>query len=147
MACAMSFSKNNIFPSLDPRGTPHLKSGDAENLSLIFTWKFLLEWYDVSQSIISFENPRENIFCIIWCIVSNVFWRSIKFIYFNEKTRPKSVWYFISEIRWQKFVQWFFQKPDWNLYKILYLLKNTLDFLFIVLYKTFDTSGRRKIGC
>ena len=47
---------------MDPCGTPHRKSGDAENLSLILSCNFLLDWYGLRQSITSFENPGENTF-------------------------------------------------------------------------------------
>ena len=74
---------------MDPCGTPHRKSEEVENLSWKFTWNFLLDRYDLYQSITSRENPNDGIFRsnILWSIVSNAFWRSIKI---TSVRRPES---------------------------------------------------------
>ena len=65
---------------MDPCRTPHRKSAEIETLSWVFTWNFLLDRYDLYQSITSREKPNDGIFRsnILWSIVSNAFWRSIK---------------------------------------------------------------------
>ena len=47
---------------MDPCGTPHCKSADVENLPLTFTWNFLLDRYDLYQSVTSRQNPKDGIF-------------------------------------------------------------------------------------
>ena len=74
---------------MDPCAIPHRKSAEVENLSWTFTWNFLQDRYDLYQSIASRENPNDDIFRsnILWSIVSNAFWRSIKII---PVRRPES---------------------------------------------------------
>ena len=74
---------------MNPCGTPYRKLAEVENLSWTFTWNFLLDKYDLYQTITSRENPNNGIFRsnILWFIVTNAFWRSIKII---PVRRPES---------------------------------------------------------
>ena len=67
----------------------HRKSAEVENLSWAFTWSFLLDRYDLYQLITSCENPNNGIFRshILWSVVTNAFWRSIKI---TAVRRPES---------------------------------------------------------
>ena len=56
---------------MDPCGTPHRRSAEVENL----TWNFLLNKFDLYQSITLREIPNDDIFRsnILTSIVSNDF--------------------------------------------------------------------------
>ena len=67
---------------MDSCGTPHRRPTEVENLSWTLTWNFLQDRYELYQSITSRENRHDSIFRsnILWSIVSNPFWSSIKII-------------------------------------------------------------------
>ena len=132
---------------MDPCGTPHRKSTEVENMSWIFTWNFLLDRYDLYQSITLHENPNNSIFRsnILWSIVLNAFWRSIKMTPIRRiESKPLDI--LTAKQDRKKLVEWFYQNPDWNLYKMLCLSKNSMDCSCTILSSTFDVSGGREIG-
>ena len=62
---------HNKGSTMDPCGTPHRRSAEVENL----IWNFLLNKFDLYQSITLRENPNDDIFRsnILRSIVSNDF--------------------------------------------------------------------------
>ena len=90
-ACGMLFiyNRNNNGPIMDSCGTLHCKLSEVVNFLWTFTWNFLLDRYDLYQSITSRENPSDDIFRskILWSIVLNAFWSSIKI---TPVKRPES---------------------------------------------------------
>ena len=90
-ACGMLFiyNRNNNGPIMDSCGTLHCKLSEVVNFLWTFTWNFLLDSYDLYQSITSRENPSDDIFRskILWSIVLNAFWSSIKI---TPVKRPES---------------------------------------------------------
>ena len=56
------YNENNTGSRMSPCGTPNCKSAEVENLSRTFTRNFLLDRYDLYQSIASRENPNDGIF-------------------------------------------------------------------------------------
>ena len=114
---------------------------------LIFILNFRSLRYDLNQAITFFEKPRYFIFFIKiwWSMVSNAFCKSIKII---PVKRPFSNPVVILSVRCprQVLVKYFFWKPDWNLYRILFLLKTFCVWSWIIFSIIFDKIGSSKMG-
>ena len=132
---------------MDPWGTPQIKIALSEKLFSMCTLNILLDRWHSNHFVTSLEKPIYFIFSIsiLWSIVSKAFCKSIKIIPVNN---PESNPFATLSCRYerQESVEWNLQKPDWNLYKIFFLVTNSIVSSWMTYSRILEITESKEIG-
>ena len=131
---------------MDPWGIPQIMRVVSEKLFSTCTVKILLDRSHSNHFVTSLEKPIHFIYSIsiLWSIVSKAFCKLIKIIPVNN---PKSNAFATSSCRYerQESVELNFRKPDWNLYKLFFLVTNSIVWSWMTFSRIFQITGSKEI--